>query len=94
GMIVLEDLLRELGQRQVTSVLVEGGATLLGSFFDRKLVDKVIVFVAPIIIGGEKARTAVGGKGVDKVVDSLKLERIRIKRLGNDTMITGYIGEK
>ena len=94
GLIALEDLLWALGQKQITSVLVEGGATLLGSFFDRKLVDKVIVFIAPIIVGGEKARTAVGGKGVDKVVDSLKLERIKIERFGNDTMITGYIGDK
>ncbi|MCX6002917.1 MAG: bifunctional diaminohydroxyphosphoribosylaminopyrimidine deaminase/5-amino-6-(5-phosphoribosylamino)uracil reductase RibD [Chloroflexi bacterium] len=94
GRIALEELLAMLGQRRVTSVLVEGGATLLGSFFDQGLVDKVIVFIAPIIIGGQKARTAVGGKGVDKVVHSLKLERIKIGRFDDDTMITGYIGRK
>ncbi|MDD5289286.1 MAG: bifunctional diaminohydroxyphosphoribosylaminopyrimidine deaminase/5-amino-6-(5-phosphoribosylamino)uracil reductase RibD [Dehalococcoidales bacterium] len=92
GLVSLEELLVELGKKQLTSVLVEGGASLLGSFFDRGLVDKVMVFIAPIIIGGDKARTAIGGKGVDKVVNSLKLERVKSKRFDADLMITGYIG--
>jgi len=56
----------ELGKRQIMSVLVEGGSILFGSLFDQKLVDKVVIFVAPIIIGGEKAKTAIGGRGVEK----------------------------
>ncbi len=92
GYIDLERLMKALGERQITSVLVEGGSSLLGSLFDQGLVDKVIVFIAPIIIGGEAAKTAVGGRGVGKVVDSLKLENITEERFGNDIMITGYIG--
>ena len=91
GFIDLQKLLQELGKRQVTSVLVEGGSILLGSMFDCGLVDKVVVFVAPIIIGGEKGKTAVAGKGVDKVVDSFKLKRMEIQRFGQDIMISGYI---
>jgi diaminohydroxyphosphoribosylaminopyrimidine deaminase/5-amino-6-(5-phosphoribosylamino)uracil reductase len=94
GMVDLEKLLTALGQKQITSVLVEGGAALTGSFCDRNLADKVTVFIAPIIIGGEKARTAIGGKGTDKIVNSLKLERIKTKRFDSDMMITGYIGRK
>jgi diaminohydroxyphosphoribosylaminopyrimidine deaminase/5-amino-6-(5-phosphoribosylamino)uracil reductase len=94
GLIDLEKLLIALGQKEITSILVEGGATLLGSFCDGNLVDKVTVFIAPIIIGGEKARTAVGGKGIDKVVNSLKLERVKTKRSDSDVMITGYIGRR
>lgn len=94
GLVSLDELLLALGQREITSVLVEGGATLLGTLCDENLIDKVIVFIAPIIIGGEKARTAIGGKGVDKVVNSLKLERVRIKRFDNDLMITGYFRRK
>ena len=90
GLIDLEKLLRALGERQITSVLVEGGATLMGSFCDRNLVDKVIAFIAPVIMGGEKARTAIGGKGTDKVVNSLKLERVKSRRSDSDMMITGY----
>jgi diaminohydroxyphosphoribosylaminopyrimidine deaminase/5-amino-6-(5-phosphoribosylamino)uracil reductase len=91
GYIDLEGLLEVLGRRQITSILVEGGSILLGSLFDQRLVDKMIVFIAPIIIGGEEAKTAVGGKGVDKVVDSLKLERVTQERFGQDIMITGYL---
>lgn len=94
GLIDLDKLLIALGEKQITSVLVEGGATLMGSLCDRNLADKAIVFIAPVIIGGEKARTAIGGKGTDKVVNSLKLERVKNKRSDSDMMITGYIGRR
>ncbi len=94
GYIDLERLMKVLAERGITSVLVEGGSILLGSMFDRGLVDKVVVFIAPIIIGGEKAKTAVAGKGVDKVVDSFKLKRINIERFGQDIMVSGYIAAR
>ena len=56
-----------------------------------EVVDKVIAFIAPIIIGGKEAKTAAEGEGVDKVVDSLRLERISIERLGEDLMVCGYV---
>ncbi len=94
GRVDLEKLLRALGERNVTSVLVEGGGTLLGSLFDHGLVDKVVAFIAPVIIGGDEARTAVGGEGVDKIVGSLKLGRVRVERFGEDVMISGYVGAR
>jgi len=93
GLVDLERLLKTLGERGITSVLVEGGGILLGSLFDGKLVDKVIAFIAPIIIGGKEAKTAVSGKGVDKVVDSVKLERVSMEKLGEDLMVSGYVKE-
>jgi len=94
GRVDLGKLLKVLGQREITSVLVEGGGILLGSLFDRGLVDKVIAFVAPIIIGGKEAKTAVSGRGVDKVIDSLKLERVSVEKLGEDLMVSGYVSIK
>lgn len=91
GCIDLEKLLKVLAEREITSVLVEGGSILLGSLFDRGLVDKVITFIAPIIIGGEEAKTAVAGKGIDKVVDSLRLARVTVGRFGQDIMVSGYV---
>jgi len=91
GYIDLRNLLRALGERQIASVLVEGGGTLLGSLFDQGLVDRIIVFIAPMIIGGEAARTAGGGRGGARVVDSLKLEDVTEERLGPDIMITGRL---
>ena len=93
GLVDLKGLLKALGEHEITSVLVESGGTLLGSLFDNGLIDKVIVFIAPIIIGGKEAKTAVGGKGVDKVVDSLKLERVSVEKFGDDLMVSGYIKE-
>jgi len=94
GLVDLEELLRAMGKREITSVLAEGGGMLLGSLFDGGLVDKVVAFVAPIIIGGNEAKTAVGGKGIDKVIDSLRLERITVERLGEDVMVSGYVNHK
>ncbi len=91
GKVDLRQLLKALGERQITSVLVEGGGTLLGSLFDRGLVDKVIAFIAPVIIGGAEAKAAVGGRGVSKVADALKLKRLRVERFGDDTMLSGYV---
>ncbi len=92
GTVDLERLLKTLGEREVSSVLVEGGGILLGSLFDHGLVDKVIAFIAPIIIGGEEAKTAVAGEGVDKVIDAVKLERISVEKFGEDLMVSGYVG--
>jgi len=92
GSVDLERLLKVLGEREITSVLVESGGILLGSLFDQRLVDKVITFIAPIIIGSQEAKTAVGGKGVDKVVDSIKLERVSTRNCDQDLMFSGYVG--
>jgi len=94
GRVDLEELLKELGKRDITNVLVEGGGVLLGSLFDNGLVDKVTAFIAPIIIGGNEAKTAVGGEGFDKVADSPRLERIRVEKFGEDLMVSGYVPAK
>ena len=91
GLVDLEELLAELGRREITSVLVEGGGTLLGSFFDQGLVDKVVAFIAPVIIGGTEARLAVGGGGAQRIAQALRLSRVRVERVGDDVMITGYL---
>ncbi|MBI3040303.1 MAG: bifunctional diaminohydroxyphosphoribosylaminopyrimidine deaminase/5-amino-6-(5-phosphoribosylamino)uracil reductase RibD, partial [Chloroflexi bacterium] len=93
GRVDLESLLKALAEREITSVLMEGGGILLGSLFDCRLVDKVIAFIAPIIIGGEEAKTPVAGQGIDKVIDAIKLERIKVEKFGEDLMISGYVKE-
>lgn len=90
GLIDIAELLKTLGQRQITTVMIEGGSKLLGYVFDHHLVDKVLAFVAPIIIGGEEAKTAVSGRGVEKVTDALQLKDIKIERFDNEFLISGY----
>ena len=91
GAVDLAELLRLLGRdERVTSVLVEGGATILGSLFDLGLVDKVVAFIAPTIIGGHDAPSPVAGLGVDTMVEALKLRSVQWKRFGRDMAIIGY----
>ena len=92
GLVDLKELLRVLGKRDITSVLVEGGGTLLGSLFDQRLVDKVIAFIAPIVIGGTEAVPAVGGRGSETVADAIRLDRVATRECGGDVMISGYVG--
>ena len=92
GQVDLEQLLRELGSREIISVMIEGGSTLLASFFEQGLVDKVIVFIAPMIIGGRRAKMAVAGEGAERIAHALRLGRVKVERLGDDAMISGYLG--
>lgn len=91
GRVDLVELLAVLGRREVTSLLVEGGATLLGSLFDQGLVDKLLAFVAPIIIGGGEAKSPVGGEGVEEIDKAVALGRIGVERFGDDMLIKGYV---
>jgi len=94
GEIDLEELLKVLGKRRVTSVLVEGGNKLFGSLFDQGLVDKVMAFVSPIIIGGSEAKSAVGGDGVKVMAEAHKLNRVKVSAFGEDILVSGYLGDR
>lgn len=86
----LSFVLEQLGNRSFQSVLVEGGATIAGKLLDAGLVNKVTFFIAPMIIGGIDAPNAVGGSGVEKIVDALKLADVEVLRRGADIEVTGY----
>jgi diaminohydroxyphosphoribosylaminopyrimidine deaminase/5-amino-6-(5-phosphoribosylamino)uracil reductase len=90
----LGQLLRHLGGRDVLSLLVEGGGELLGAFFDLGLVDKMQAIIAPIIIGGQEAPTAVAGRGAYRMADALRLREVTVERLGEDLLVTGYVGRE
>jgi diaminohydroxyphosphoribosylaminopyrimidine deaminase/5-amino-6-(5-phosphoribosylamino)uracil reductase len=87
----LQSVLRQLHERSIQSLLVEGGATVAGAFLDARLVDKASFFISPIIIGGRDAPTAVGGTGAEKIVDAANLLDVEVKQHGRDIEVTGYI---
>ncbi len=89
GRVDLACLLAELGARDVTSVLVEGGATLHGALFDAGLVDKVVAFIAPVVIGGAEAPGPVGGLGREFIANALRLTGVEHVELDGDLMIVG-----
>lgn len=86
----LRAVLQELGSRSIQSVLVEGGAGIAGEFIDAGLVNKITFLIAPKIIGGTDAPSAVGGTGVETMSEALELERTTIVQHGNDIEVTGY----
>jgi diaminohydroxyphosphoribosylaminopyrimidine deaminase/5-amino-6-(5-phosphoribosylamino)uracil reductase len=90
GRIDLIALMDMLGKRSITSVLLEGGATLMGAMIREKLVDKFCIFKAPKILGGSDGRPMALGQGPSKMDQSIPLKDIRIKRFGDDLLITGY----
>jgi diaminohydroxyphosphoribosylaminopyrimidine deaminase/5-amino-6-(5-phosphoribosylamino)uracil reductase len=90
GLIALRPLLEYLGGRQVQSLLVEGGAETLGSFFDQKLVDKFYFFYAPKFVGGRNAPGVIGGHGVAQMKDAPWARDLTIRRLEQDLLISGY----
>lgn len=87
----IEKLLDILGQQNICSILVEGGATLSGSFVAKKLVDKVYFFIAPKIIGGKEAKTPVAGTGILNLQEALTLKDIKIEKLEEDILIIGRV---
>jgi diaminohydroxyphosphoribosylaminopyrimidine deaminase/5-amino-6-(5-phosphoribosylamino)uracil reductase len=86
----LDDLLNKLGSMGISSVLVEGGGELNASFIGSDLVDKLLIFIAPKIIGGREAISFVQGKGVSHLRECPLYERPRIRRIGEDTLLETY----
>ena len=90
GRIDLNQVMAELGQRDIVSLLVEAGGTLQGSLFDTGLVDKVMAFIAPVIIGGVQAASPVEGIGASRMARSWRLTRTNLQEVGPDWLVTGY----
>lgn len=83
-----------LGENGIDSVLVEGGSQLNFSILKENLVDKVITFIAPKIIGGIDSKTPVGGEGFEKLADAVLLDDIKISNFDEDIMIEAYVRKK
>lgn len=87
----LKYLMRELGKMGIDSVLIEGGAELNFSAFEARIVNKVIYFIAPKIIGGKNAKTSVGGCGIESLSNSIKLKDMHVENVGEDIVIEAYV---
>jgi diaminohydroxyphosphoribosylaminopyrimidine deaminase/5-amino-6-(5-phosphoribosylamino)uracil reductase len=91
GRVALKPLLELLGRRQVQSLLVEGGAEVLGAFFEAGLVDKFYFFYAPRFLGGQEAPGVLGGKGAARLKDASQARDLMIRLIGGDLLIFGYL---
>ena len=89
--LYLKWLMEKLGKMEIASVLVEGGSSLNAHALEEGVVDKVMFFIAPIIIGGRESFPAIGGKTFKRLEDAYRIKDVSIKRLGEDILIEGYV---
>ncbi len=88
--IDINEVVKVLSSLEITSLLVEGGAKIHGSFIKENLPDKYYLYYAPILIGGKEAPGFFGGEGFSKLAEATKLDIHNIKRLGKDIRVTLY----
>src|SRR6266403_5956378 len=84
----LASVLKNLGKRGITSVLIEGGGEVLGEALEKRLIDKVQIYLGPILTGGPVI--AFPGEGVEKTADALRLRDIECEQIGQTVSISGY----
>ncbi|APG26716.1 riboflavin biosynthesis protein RibD [Syntrophotalea acetylenivorans] len=91
GRVDLHDLLAQLGRRGVQSVLLEGGAQLNAAFLKADLIDRMMIFVAPKVIGGNGGFGIFAGEGFARLADAKQLQDIRFRQFGDDILIEGEV---
>jgi diaminohydroxyphosphoribosylaminopyrimidine deaminase / 5-amino-6-(5-phosphoribosylamino)uracil reductase len=89
--VSLGHLMDALGKLGFLSVMIEGGAEINASAFREGVVDKALLFLAPILIGGKAAPTSVGGQGIESLSQATRLRDLRIERFDDDILLEGYI---
>lgn len=87
----LQRLMQQLGEREICSLLVEGGGTVNFAFLQAGLIDKVTAFLAPKLLGGRKALGAVAGEGFLHLTDAVELTDVQLEPLAEDICLTGYV---
>lgn len=91
GRVSIPALLARLHARELQAVLLEGGPTLAGAFFAAGLVDRVVAFVAPKLLGDGLARPVLAGPAVARMADAVPLEGVEVRRVGEDLMLSGRL---
>jgi len=87
----LKAVLKSLGKKGVLSALIEGGGEVIGDAFSKKLVNEVYFFIAPMIIGGRAAPTSVGGDGISRLEQAVRVREWKVERLGEDFLFHGFL---
>jgi len=87
----LKQCLLELGRKEMTNILIEGGGSLLGSCFDEQLIDEVHAFIAPKLVGGETAITPIAGQGLEKIPQFQNLAEYQVQLLDSDIYVQGLL---
>lgn len=93
GKVDLGELMKKMGRLQISSILVEGGGKINASFLKEGLVDKVLFFIAPKIIGGRRSLTPVEGEGIKDLREAIKLTEMKVRKVGEDLLVEGEVSK-
>lgn len=93
-MVDLRKLMLALGKLQLTSLLMEGGTEMVTSALRAGIVDKILFFYAPKILGGQSAYGITAGKGVEYIRQSLHVHDVKVRKCGDDILVEGYIRDQ
>jgi diaminohydroxyphosphoribosylaminopyrimidine deaminase/5-amino-6-(5-phosphoribosylamino)uracil reductase len=89
GRVSLPALMTVLGKRGITSVLIEGGSTTNAAVLREKLVNHVLFYLAPTLLGGQDAKAVIGGRSPERLAQALTLRHVTVRRIGNDVVVEG-----
>lgn len=84
------DVMTILGEKLVSSVLIEGGGTINASLLENQFIDKIVLYIAPKLVGGQHAPTFLEGTGIEKMSDAVELSNVTVTPIGKDFKFTGY----
>lgn len=91
GKVKLLPLLKTLAEMEISHLLVEGGGTVIADFLEKKLVDRILWFIAPLLIGGKQAPTAFEGRGFVNLSEAISLKKSIARKVGEDLLIEGFL---
>jgi diaminohydroxyphosphoribosylaminopyrimidine deaminase/5-amino-6-(5-phosphoribosylamino)uracil reductase len=91
GRVALASLMQKLAHEQIDSLLLEGGSEVAWSFLREKLIDKILLVIAPKIVGGRAAPSPVGGLGVEHLSDAIPLRDVTVSALDGDVLYEAYL---
>lgn len=91
GRVDLRDLMKKLGKRDIMSVLIEGGAEISASALKSGIVDKVVIFIAPLLMAGRDSLCSIGGVSPVRLSQALRLHAVTMRFVGQDLMVEGYV---
>jgi diaminohydroxyphosphoribosylaminopyrimidine deaminase/5-amino-6-(5-phosphoribosylamino)uracil reductase len=89
GRLSLPAVMRMLGKRGITSLLIEGGSTVNAAMLCEKLVNRVVLYLAPILMGGQDAQAVIGGRSPKRLAQALTLHHVTVRRVGQDLLVEG-----
>ncbi|MCG3778655.1 MAG: Riboflavin biosynthesis protein RibD [Nitrospira sp.] len=89
GQVSFLALLRVLGKRGITSLLIEGGSTVNAAVLRAKLVNHVLLYLAPTLMGGQDAKAMIGGRSPKRLAQALSLHHVMVHRIGDDLVVEG-----